>query len=190
MKKIHTFDEVHDSQQMFRLILKAMANPLQTVELGAYAAKLFGANRAFLAIAFTLLDNETSFCTFGNELLDSSIVSLTLAEKRDCAQADFIFAGNRENLFSAIQNARCGTLADPHKSATIIAKISGEKRARLKMTGPGIDGSIMLLTDPTALEAVELRDRLCFEYPQGIDLLFVDEQDRLFAIPRLVKREA
>lgn len=189
MKKIHSFDEVHDSQQMFRLILKAMSNPLKKVSIQKYANKLFGGSKAFLAIAFTLLDNEVSFYTFHNEIFEGSVVSLTLAQQGDCKHADFVFADGKENLIYAIQNAKCGTLVDPHKSATIIAKISSSEDAMLKMYGAGIDESIELLTDPVVVEAIDIRDQMCFEYPQGIDLIFVDEQDCLFSVPRLTKRE-
>lgn len=189
MKKIHRFDEVHDSQQMFRLLLKAMANPLQKVSIKPYADKLFGEDKAFLAIAFTLLDNEELFYTFQNDTLDSNIQSLTLAQKADCAEADFIFVANKDDLLYAIQNAKCGTLADPHKSAAIFVKISSKAEMALTMRGPGIAGSISLSTDSLVLDAIAQRDNMAFEYPQGIDFIFIDEQDNLFAVPRLAKRE-
>ena len=189
MKKIHSFDEVHDSQQMFRLVLQAMANPLQKVDINAYADKLYGADKSFLAIAFTLLDNEVTFWTFENNMLDGSIQSLTLSEKANCAEADFIFADSGEKLLYAIENAKCGTPADPHKSATVIASISSNENGTLTMTGPGIDKALTLKTDPLVIDAVNARDKMGFEYPQGVDLIFVDGRDHLFAIPRLTKKE-
>ncbi len=189
MKQIHSFDAVHDSQRLFRLLLRAMSNPLQKVDVCAYTDKLYGADKAFLAIAFTLLDNELTFCSFENEMLDDSIQSLTLAEKASCAEADFIFAGNTSALFYAIAHAKTGTAADPHKSATIIARIGSDEDATLTMSGPGIDGTVSLVADPLVIDAVKLRDEMGFEYPQGIDLIFVDGRNHLFAIPRLAKKE-
>lgn len=189
MKKIHSFDEVHDSQQMFRLLLQAMANPLQKVDIKACADKLYGADKSFLAIAFTLLDNEVTFWTFDNDMLDGSIQSLTLSEKANCAEADFIFANSGEKLICAIENAKCGTPADPHKSATVIASISNDASEMLTMSGPGIDKALTLETDPVVIDAVNARDKMGFEYPQGIDLIFVDGRNHLFAIPRLAKKE-
>lgn len=189
MKKIHSFDEVHDTQQMFRLLLKAMSNPLQQVDIRPYADRLYSSEKAFLAIAFALLDNEVTFCSFENDILDDSIQSLTLSEKVDCAAADFIFVSNRAALYDAIHHAKTGTPADPHKSATIIARIDGDEDATLTMSGPGINKTISLVVDPLVIDAVIKRDEMGFEYPQGIDLIFVDGQNRLFAIPRLAKRE-
>ncbi|WP_313527206.1 phosphonate C-P lyase system protein PhnH [Anaerotignum sp.] len=189
MKKIHSFDEVHDSQQMFRLTLKAMSNPLQRFNIHALTEKLYGNNKAFLALAFTLVDNESSFYSFQNKILDDSIISLTLATVSDCQEADFIFVEGEKNLKFAIENGKCGTLSDPHKSATIIVKISNLKEYALNMYGPGIDGTITLQTDPLVKKGLEYREKMYFEYPQGIDLIFVDEDDNMFAIPRLVKEE-
>lgn len=189
MKKLHSFDEVHDSQKMFRLVLKAMSNPLQRVEITPYADKLFGDEKAFLALAYTLLDNEVTFHAFENRQLSENIQSLTLSQKTDCETADFIFAQDEQQLLYAIENAKCGTLADPQTAATVIAQIPGEEDAALTMSGPGIHGTMTIVTEPLVIEAVNARDELHNEYPQGIDLIFIDERGRLFAIPRLAKKE-
>lgn len=189
MKKIHSFDAVFDGQKMFRLILKAYSNPLQRMNIKDYSEKLYGSNKNFLALAFTLLDNETTFYSFENQILDDSIHSLTLSRKGDLEHADFIFVENEKNLKKAIQTAKCGTLADPHKSAVIIVKTEASEEAKLTMYGPGIDGTVTLHTDPLAELAVRIRDGMFFEYPQGLDFLFVDQSGGLFAIPRLVKKE-
>lgn len=187
MKKIHSFDEVHDSQQLFRVLLKAMSNPLQKFSIHEFAEKLYGNNKAFLALAFTLADNESTFNTFDNKILDDSIISLTLSKTAPLNEADFLFVNNEKNLKSAMENGKYGTLADPHKSATIIVKISNEETHPLTMYGPGIDGSITLPTDSLVVKAIAYRDEMNFEYPQGIDLIFIDEDDNVFAVPRLVK---
>ena len=84
--------------------------------------------------------------------------------------------------------AKCGTLINPHKSATIIVKIpNGEKAITLK--GPGIDGNITLTTSSLVDIALQIRDNRFFEYPEGIDFIFIDEDYNLFCIPRLAKKE-
>lgn len=190
MKKLHDFDIVHDGQQMFRLILKAMSNPLQVVDLAPYVQKLYGDNKAFLAIAFTLLDNKNTFFSFENKTLDADIVSLTFSTKTDGTQADFIFIEQENDLKTAIEEAKCGTLADPHKSATLVIKLPPEKDTCLVMTGPGIDQSISIETNSIVDQAITWRDAMYFEYPQGVDFMFVDQEGAFFAIPRLVKKEA
>ncbi|MFV0516138.1 MAG: phosphonate C-P lyase system protein PhnH [Aminipila sp.] len=188
MKRIHDFDIVHDGQQMFRLILSAMSNPLQRKNIRTYAEKLYGNNKSFLAIAFTLIDNETTFFTFENQILDDNIISLTLSSKECCENADYIFVENAANLKTAISTAKCGMLEDPQKSATIIVKIKNEEKTTLTMIGAGIDGSISIETDSLVEKAIDLRDKMCFEYPTGLDFIFVDENCQLMAIPRLVKK--
>lgn len=190
MKRIHSFDAVHDGQKMFRLLLKAISNPLQRVNIHEYAEKLYGNDKAFLAIAFTMVDNEATFHTFENQILDGNIISLTLSTKASCEEADFIFVADEKNLQRAIEQAKCGTLANPHKSATIIVRIKNTDDISLTMHGAGIDGEISITTNRLVRRAVEMRDEMYFEYPQGLDFLFVDEKDDVFAIPRLVKKGA
>lgn len=189
MKKIHNFDEVHDSQKMFRLILKAMANPLRVVNIKDYASKLFGEHKDFLALAMTLLDNEISFNTCEQRQLSDDIVSLTLAKREIVSKADYIFVADRLYLPEIIENAKGGSLCDPHKSATIIIKISGEQDTKIMMSGAGIDKKIGIQTDKIVLEAINRRDNRFFEYPEGIDFIFLDNEFNLFAVPRLTKKE-
>lgn len=189
MKKIHNFDEVQDSQQMFRLILKAMANPLKVVNIKEQADKLFGEHKDFLAVAMTLLDNEVSFNTCEQRKLSDDIVSLTLAKREIVSAADYIFVTDAECLPSVIANAKGGTLQDPHNSATIIVKISNAQDTNITMSGAGIDKKISLQTDKTVLAAINNRASRFFEYPEGLDFIFLDEDFNLFAIPRLTNKE-
>ena len=50
MKTLHQFDEVFDTQAVFRLLLDAMSNPTRTVSVAAQKEKLFGDYGAFLAL--------------------------------------------------------------------------------------------------------------------------------------------
>lgn len=189
----YSFDEVQDGQKMFRKILRAFANPLQKVNILEYADKLYGKNRELLAVAFTLLDNETTFFSFGNRLLDDNITSLTLSQTAPLEKADFIFAENEQNIKDALRFGKCGTLEDPHKSATVIVSIPeqqpGMRREKLVLEGPGIDGSIADEVFPLVTRAVQLRDAMEFEYPLGMDFLFASPDGDLFAIPRLARRK-
>ncbi|HEY5583398.1 MAG TPA: phosphonate C-P lyase system protein PhnH [Ruminiclostridium sp.] len=189
MKKIHGFDLVHDSQKMFRLILRAMSNPLKIVNINEYSEKLFGNNKIFLALAMTLLDNEVSFNTCENRELSEEIVSLTLSKRESRENADFIFINDKKDLKEVIESSKCGTLIDPHKSATIVVKITDNKETKLKLSGAGINYFIEILTDATVKEAIEFRDNMFFEYPQGLDFIFACENGDLFSIPRLTKSE-
>ena len=190
MKKLHSFDEVFDGQKVFRKVLEAMANPGRSVSIAEQAEKMYGENRAFLALAMTLLDNEVSFSTCNNKEIAENIALLTLSRETELEKADFIFVEKIEQLSEVFKKAKYGTLEDPQKSATIIIKADGNCDKTVKLYGAGIDG-ILSLEIPDAVEqALELRKQQNYEYPQGIDMVFVTGGEEVFCIPRLVmKRE-
>jgi len=183
----HSFDTVFDSQKVFRLLLEAMSNPTRVVDISAYADKLFGDHSMFLAVAMTLLDNEVSFNACDNQSLTDEIVSLTLAQRETIDSADFVFVHDPSELKNVIENVKCGMLSDPHKSATVIIRNDGEPVCRLNFSGPGIDGRTTVHASQMLKDAIILRNEQTYEYPQGIDLIFVSNIGELFAIPRLVR---
>ena len=187
LTKKHSFDPVFDSQKVFRLILEATSNPTRVVHIKESADKLFGSCPAFLAVAMTLLDNETSFSVRGDDSLPDEIASLTLARREKTESADFLFVCDPDDLKIVIETAKCGTLADPHKSATIIIQNDGEPSCRLTLSGPGIDGQATVRVSQMVKDTIVLRSAQSYEYPQGVDLIFVSGARELFAIPRLVR---
>jgi alpha-D-ribose 1-methylphosphonate 5-triphosphate synthase subunit PhnH len=190
LSKKHSFDTVFDSQKVFRMILEAMSNPARVVNISEYAAKLSGGHPAFLAVAMTLLDNEVSFNTCENDVLSDEIASLTLARRDEIESADFVFVSYQDDIKNAMENMKCVTLSDPHKSATAVIRNVDCPAGRVKLSGPGIDGHITVHVTQTVKHAVLLRDAQNYEYPQGIDMLFVSNNGELLAIPRLTRMEA
>lgn len=67
MKTLHQFDEVFDTQAVFRKLLEAMSNPARTVSVAEQKEKLFGDYCALLALGMTLLDNEVTFSACKDE---------------------------------------------------------------------------------------------------------------------------
>lgn len=189
LSKKYSFHEVFDSQKMFRLILEAMANPARTVNIREYADKMFGGESALLAVAMTLLDNEVYFSTCENGSLSDEILSLTLAKRAEPADADFIFVCEPGDLQNVIEGAKCGSLSDPHKSATVIIRDDNSAICNITLYGPGIDGECTLPVSDLVQRALQLREAQCYEYPQGIDFVFITGGGELFAIPRLVRWE-
>ena len=187
LTKKHSFDEVFDSKKMFRLILEAMSNPSRIVSINEYADKLYGNYPAFLAVAMTLFDNEVSFNTCENHSLSDEIASLTLAKKEPVETADFIFVCDLNHMEYVINNAKCGALADPHKSATVILYNDGAPACRLRLAGPGINGRPEVQLTQAVKNAIAIREAQHYEYPQGVDLFFISGAGELVAIPRLVK---
>ena len=190
LSKKHNFSIVFDSQKIFRLILDAMSNPTRVVNINDYVSKLVGDHPAFLAVAMTLLDNEVSFHTCKNQSLSDEILSLTLAKSEPLESADYIFVSNPKDAGYTIENAKRGTLADPHKSATIIIRNDDPPVCRLTLFGPGIEDRITVHVTQTVKDAIVMRDGQYHEYPEGIDLLFVSSMGELYAIPRLTRMEA
>lgn len=189
LSKKHSFDEVFDSQKMYRLILTAMSNPTREVGIKESADKLFGDHPVMYAIAMTLLDNEVSFSCCENHALSNELISLTLSRCEQIEKADYIFVTDASMLETAIGRAKCGTLRDPHKSATIIVKNMGSRQCPIRLYGPGIKGVEEFRTTDIVKNALEIRDSQFYEYPQGIDFIFVSENGELFALPRLIGRE-
>ncbi len=188
MKKIHDFDAVFDAQEVFRLILDATAHPLTPVSLKPYTQKIPFREPQFLAIAMTLLDNEVSFNTCENEELSDNIRSLTLSSRDALPHADFVFVSEASHLEKVIQNAKCGSLADPHNAAAVIVRIDETQNDIDSFSGPGIQKQLTTQINAIVNKAIFLRDNMFFEFPQGIDLFFVDLDDNLFAIPRTLKK--
>jgi len=188
LTKKYDFDTVFDSQKVFRLVLEAMSNPSKIVNIKEYIDKLHGNNAVFLTIAMTLLDNEVHFYACADDTLSDEIGSLTFAKKEQLENADFVFVGKSANINQIIENVKCGTLADPHKSATIIILNDSEPDCRATFYGPGIDGQIEMDVSRTVKDSLEFRHAQNYEYPQGIDLIFVSSEGELFTIPRLVKQ--
>jgi len=191
LSRKHSFDAVFDSQKVFRLILEAMANPARVVNIKEYADNLYGSHPEFLALAMTLLDNEVGFNTCENHSLSEEIASLTLAKRERVEAADFVFVcdPNPQNIKSVIENVKCGTLSDPHKSATVIIRNDDRSAHRLTLSGPGIAGYATINATQTMKDAILLRDAQSYEYPQGIDLLFISSKGAFLAIPRLTRME-
>jgi len=189
LSKKHDFDAVFDSQKVYRLVLEALSHPTKVVSIQEHANKLQGSNPAYLALAMTLLDNEVSFNTCENRQLSDEISSLTHATRTVVEEADFIFVSEAGDWAAVIEHAQCGSLANPHSSATVIVQNKqngGAPLNQLTFRGPGIDARATVLVTQTVKEILELRDAQCYEYPQGIDLIFVSDEGALFAIPRLV----
>jgi len=185
----HSFNEVFDSQGVFRKVLEALSNPSRVVNIRTYADKLFGDYPGMLALAITLLDNEVSFNACENDELTDEIVSLTLSRREKLSEADFIFVCNPDDLPDAMASIKSGTLANPHKSATVIIHNDDQDIGEMILVGPGIKGKQRVFASMLIKHAMLLRNQQSFEYPQGIDLFFLSTDGELIGIPRLVRWE-
>lgn len=190
MKQLHTFDEVFDSQKVFRCLLEAMANPGRRCSIQLQSEKLFGDAPEMLAVAVTLLDAGVSFCAPENPTLTEQILLLTHAKPVSPEEADYLFVTSVDQLPTVIQSAKEGTLENPHASATLIVGLTeGRDERTVRLSGPGVDGQLITPLPNALAQAVQLRDEQDYEYPQGIDYIFLLPESELLCIPRLVRME-
>ena len=207
MNKIHHFDQVFDSQKLYRILLEAFSNPGRSLSIREFAKKMYGGEAEFLALGMTLLDNEVGFYTCGDEELAQQLLSLTLSREEGVDEADYVFVRDASVLPEVMGQVKCGTLKDPQKSATLFIRVEGmgigargaegaddmdcadEGWETVRLCGPGIKDTLSLTVPPAVTHALSLRDAQYYEYPQGIDLVFITDEGELFAMPRLVKKE-
>lgn len=190
MKQLHTFDEVFDSQKVFRRLLEAMANPGRRCSIQLQSEKLFGDDPDMLSVAMTLLDAGVSFCAPDNPTLTEQILLLTHAKPVSVEQADYLFISSENQLPAIVESAKKGTLENPHTSATLVIQLpKGQTEQNVQLSGPGVDGKMTETVPCDIMRAIRLRDEQNYEYPQGIDYIFLLPESELLCIPRLVRME-
>lgn len=191
MQKAYEFDFVYDTQVAFRLLLEALSNPGRIVELGTLAQKLGGAFAMPLTIAAVLVDNEVSFAVCGSDVLAEKITELTLAKPAALNEADYIFVTEGADWQAAVQAAKCGTLRDPHQSATVILCVADLQVGKLqRLSGPGIKDVQEIIMCPELQAALSKRDEQEYEYPLGLDFFALDQRGCLMGIPRKTRIES
>ena len=189
MKTIHNFNEVFDGQKVFRSILDAMAMPGKIVDIHNEADKMWGTYKGFLAIAMTLIDNQVSFNVCRDKELEEEIQTLTLSNIESTEKADFIFVTHKEEIPRIFEEAKSGTLSDPHKGATLIVKVEDIFDHQISIQGPGVEGIKVMDVPLMVTEILKKRDAMEYEYPRGIDLIFMTPTSRVFCLPRLISWE-
>jgi phosphonate C-P lyase system protein PhnH len=199
---------VHGAQGMFRILLEALANPGRVLSIRQYAVQ-FAAQGRWLAPALTLLDKGTGFYWDGDAETGEEIRFLTGAPRSALEDADFVFlsrgksgglspegagrppAGQGQTEAARIlSRVRRGTHIDPHLSALLFAA-AGEGDAgktpgeTLSLKGPGIppEGRIIGLF-PGEAAWCRAREEQGFEYPCGVELIFLRDDDSILALTR------
>jgi alpha-D-ribose 1-methylphosphonate 5-triphosphate synthase subunit PhnH len=188
MRRKHQFDPIHGSQEVFRILLEALANPGRVLSLRSQADQFAGQGR-WLAPALTLLDKGAGFFWDGDEGTGEEIRFLSGAPRVPLEAADFVFlsrgrADNGEAL-RVLSRVKAGTHRDPQDSALLfIAVGKGEKpETPVFLTGPGIPPAGRRL-DLFPSEAAWARESRGFEYPCGVELVFLREDCSITALTR------
>ena len=139
-----------------------------------------------------VLDREVSFNVVSEQGDDVSklISEMTYAQVKPVEEADYIFVlkdSCDEKLEEVIQKSKIGDLIDPQKSATIIAEVECiSNSGDMELRGPGIK-DINEVNISGNKKWINARRDKNEEYPLGIDLIFIDENDNVVCIPRTTK---
>lgn len=137
-------------------------------------------------LVLTLIDREclvTADMSELRELIRASGATLVADELADHAILDL------STEAGALRLARVptGDLLYPETGATVLAEARIGSGQRLRLTGPGVDGTAEVAIGGLHPGVWTTRDRVC-QYPFGIELVLVDGL-RIVALPRSVNVE-
>lgn len=191
MTKFHT---VFDTQKLFRNLLESMSyvgtvkNVYHICSGCDYDLDLFKCTQA---LAIMYLDADTSFHVYENKNIEDKIAMITYCRKQNCENATTIFVpfNKQSELAKVIKNAKEGSLINPHEGATIIVECNSCTSGKLyKAKGPGIETEATFKLNIDC-DWLETRKEKNVEFPLGVDLIFVDGNSNLLAIPRTTQIE-
>lgn len=185
-------DLVHDVQKAYRKLIHSMSRPGTITRFGEESCK-FGIKApcydATVLLALTLLDTEVTFkvCSKREAEIVKLFNQLTYAKQTRAEEADYLFIlhdAHPSDFDYAMRAAKTGDLVDPHASATLIveaAEITADWE--LVLTGPGIEkeNGLRIVAGGSWLD---IRAAKNGEYPMGIDMIFVDREQRAACLPR------
>ncbi|MEZ2127040.1 MULTISPECIES: phosphonate C-P lyase system protein PhnH [unclassified Sinorhizobium] len=139
-----------------------------------------------LPLAESLLDRECSF--FCSDVKLAAQIIRTGADAVSLAEAEYVFTSLEDpRQISALSSLLSGNLLYPDASATIFAPAVIGSGTPLRLSGPGINGSVDIAVDGVDRTFWTLRNE-AIRYPLGWDIYLADG-DRLIGIPRSIKIE-
>lgn len=190
-------DTVLNSQEIFRALMDAMANPGRVISVSDLALAPAPLSPAIASIAATLLDHDAVvWCDKPVKASQDAIgwlkfhtgVELT----NDPSQADFALVSDIENMPSFDSFAK-GTSEYPDRSTTIILQVTGfDGSQELTLEGPGIKDNAVFAPNELPRMFIEQWAANRGVFPRGIDLIFAGN-GVLAALPRttrISKKEA
>jgi phosphonate C-P lyase system protein PhnH len=186
MRTKHDFDMVMGTQAVFRLLLGSLSNPGRAAGITRYADQ-FARDGRWLALAVTLLDNETGFYWNGAAETKDEIYFLTGSSSASIGRADFVFLPEPAGPNEILGSVKPGTHIDPHDSAMIIVEAGGLPEINAALSGPGVPPGGRSASFSSAERAwLEARDKQGYEYPCGVELVFLRDGGELLSITRKV----
>ncbi len=186
------YDKVFDAQVHFRILLDAMAHPgklfsFEEIEI----ERIPGIPNGVFYIAFALLNSDVRFAFLGESSLSATemITQNTSSLKGNPELVDFVFfSGNMEASF--IQDCKKGNLSYPEEGASLVVyldKLSTQFLSgslEIILTGPGIEKENRVYLQGLNIKTLEMLKEINSEFPLGLDIYLVDQNDQFIAIPR------
>jgi alpha-D-ribose 1-methylphosphonate 5-triphosphate synthase subunit PhnH len=184
-------DPIRDTQAIFRTALDALAWPGSVRQLPA-AARGAPVNPWAAGLLITLLDHEVTLAVEAfpeAEALERFIRQRTNVAPVGLPDADFVLSHSATAASDLPLRLKRGSLAYPDDGATLVLIVASLGRAaspalRLLLAGPGVPEGLDLRVAGLSAELIEARNEAVTGYPCGIDLLLVDGDGRLVALPR------
>lgn len=187
-----SFDLVHDTQKAYRKVANSMSRP-GTINILKDECEMLNLgvniNKGVLLLMMMLLDREVTYC-IECESMDTYVEEITQLTYSKCAsseKADFLFIlknASPNKVYNDLKKTKIGTLIDPQKSTTVIYEVDDfDNSSNFELKGPGINGKVEISINLTE-ELLKIRDMKNWEYPLGIDFIFIDSKYRIICIPR------
>lgn len=177
---------VHDAQQSFRRLLKAMSEPGVIVALHQIKHGWQPLNLATTSLLLTLADNDTPVWISGainNDIVSSNLRFHTGAPLVEQPQQAVFAVADEQISHEQLNVLSAGTAVAPETSATLIVQVTSLSGGRmLRLTGAGIADERMVAPQLPECLIHELTERP-HPFPLGIDLILTCGE-RLLAIPR------
>ena len=190
-------DAVHDSQQCFRLLLKAISEPGKVVTLDrcdGFGSLVSSATQTLLAMA----DNATAVWLSPSLSADSAVTenikfhigSPLVEHPQQASFAVFSARDSQQHNWSQL-TFNPGNEEYPDLSTTVIVELDNlDAGTELTLSGPGIESqrTIYLCGASVELLAFLQTRQASMPFPLGIDFIFVANQ-QVLCVPRTTKVE-
>lgn len=191
--------ETHVAQRAFRQVLEVFARPGTVGQVDAFpkSGKTAPVPGCFETAVRLFVDQAVTFCSAGPASQDVArwLTVQTHAKQAHAQGADFVLAPVASDAVhaEAIAQAKPGTLEEPERGATVVLLVDSISTAPAKdltcfeLSGPGIEKTAELYVSQA--EWAHARAERADEYPCGIEILLVDGEGNVAALPRTTRIE-
>ena len=189
VRELH-YDPVFDAQRHFRILLKSMANPgiINTLDDVALDQPE-GFPKAAALVGLALLDTEITFWVDSSLSVAPYLQLNTGANICQVSEADFLFLPGL-STDETVADVKTGNFQYPEQGATLIILVETLSATALEGSlcienkGPGVKNSNLFFIKGINRALLEIVQEKNIEFPLGVDVFFVDQQDRFISFPR------